>query len=661
MIKPNDQIGPYTLIRQLGKGGFGVVWLAERRSRLATTQVAIKLILDDEPDIDAIAKESQVWVQAGGHPNVLSIIEANVYDNQVAIVSEYVSDGSLQDFLKQNKTVSLTDSLNLTFGILAGLEHLHSRKILHRDLKPANILLNKGVPRLADFGLARVMKSSSNSGSVAGTPSYMAPEAFDGKRVVVSDIWSVGVIFYQLLSNRLPFPQIDMTALVGAIINRKPEPLPGNIPDSIQAIVQKALEKDPSKRFESATEMKLALQKIIAEVDLPTLDTEAITARLSGLAANTSKHISKVNKEKSNTFSNRLNTNTLPQGEFLNTPNQTLQPTEKVLKKSFQSIPPTEVIKAAPSKWKPYVGLGIMLLAIPLAVFTYSSSTAENTTTLQAKKVATNEKTGELIVSDKLPSTSGLTLRTTDLTEQDPEQKAWQKVKGRKLEELQPGDVKAYLNDFPTGAHAIEAKVLLKEIEKRFAPQNVSVADPTAQVSQLNDKNISLPNQISNQIPTQSTSSSKTSGMYMKTSSGQLVEVEALSSDARGQSGYSQDNNILNNIPYNKPLKDNPYGFKKPDWQNRQNDISTIAQGSWREEGGNYNGRIITFGQNGQPSLSDGSPVKEWIKTPRGIGFKTFDGRREYKVEIEFISDKEALKTCRSHDGYGSQSRLIKQ
>ena len=308
MIKPNDQIGPYTLIRQLGKGGFGVVWLAERRSKLATTQVAVKIILDQEPDLDAIGKESQVWVKAAGHPNVLSIIEANVYDDHVVIVSEYAPDGSLDGWLKNKKDLSLSESINLTIGILSGLEHLHSQRIIHRDLKPANILLNKGVPRLADFGLARVMKSSQNSGSVAGTPAYMAPEAFDGKRFVQSDIWSVGVILYQLVSKQLPYPQTDMTALIGAIITRDPQPLPGKVPISIQKIILKALEKNPAKRFQSAIEMRLELEKIYSELDVVTLKNEAVTMHMSQKAF-TPTNLSEFDLQ-NNTSRNKLDTNT---------------------------------------------------------------------------------------------------------------------------------------------------------------------------------------------------------------------------------------------------------------------------------------------------------------------------------------------------------------
>src|SRR6185295_5407399 len=96
MPRPNEQIGPYTLIRQLGRGAFGIVWLAERRGAFATTKVALKLAIDEEPDLEAIAQESQLWARLAGNPNILQIIEADRYDGQVVIVSEYAPDGSLE-------------------------------------------------------------------------------------------------------------------------------------------------------------------------------------------------------------------------------------------------------------------------------------------------------------------------------------------------------------------------------------------------------------------------------------------------------------------------------------------------------------------------------------------------------------------------------------
>jgi serine/threonine protein kinase len=214
MHQPNDRIGPYVLVKKLGAGAFGVVWLAERRTAITTTQFALKLTRDDEVDIGRVMKEAEVWVQASGHPNVLPIIEADVYGAYVVIVSDYAPDGSLDDWLRRHrgKAPSIEAASEMMLGIIAGLQHLHKRRIIHRDLKPANILLQGETPRLADFGISRILKTTESLTQATGTPAYMAPEAFDGIRSEKTDLWSAGVLFYQLLSGQLPFPEPDMTS-----------------------------------------------------------------------------------------------------------------------------------------------------------------------------------------------------------------------------------------------------------------------------------------------------------------------------------------------------------------------------------------------------------------------------------------------------------------
>jgi serine/threonine protein kinase len=278
MARPGEQIGPYTLISKLGRGAFGVVWLAEKRTAITTTKVAIKIPGDEDVDLEAVRQEAALWVHASGHPNVLPIIDADIYDELVIIVSEYAPDGSLSKWLSGHggKAPSVESAIEMTLGILAGLEHLHERGIIHRDIKPDNILLQRETPRLADFGIARILKTTSQSTAATGTPVYMPPEAFDGKRSEQTDIWSVGVIFYQLLAGRLPFPQADMTSLLSAIITKEPEPLPELIPRSVRAVIDRALRKNPDERYKSASEMRRDLRDA-RQLHTPTYNSEAET------------------------------------------------------------------------------------------------------------------------------------------------------------------------------------------------------------------------------------------------------------------------------------------------------------------------------------------------------------------------------------------------
>src|SRR5947209_16716100 len=183
MSQPETRIGPYILVSKIGEGQFGVVWLAERRTQITTTRYAIKLPKATDVNIAEIKQEAEVWMQSSGHPNVLPIIEAEIYGEQVVIVSEYAPDGSLSVWLGKHggRAPSIEAAVEMTMSILAGLEHLHERKIIHRDIKPDNILLQRETPRLADFGIARIFKTDSFSQNLSGTFSYMAPDAFDAK------------------------------------------------------------------------------------------------------------------------------------------------------------------------------------------------------------------------------------------------------------------------------------------------------------------------------------------------------------------------------------------------------------------------------------------------------------------------------------------------
>jgi serine/threonine protein kinase len=268
MFKAGRKIGPYTLIKKIGRGGFGEVWLAENQGRFATTRVALKLPLDEQVDHDLIEQEARLWAEASGHINVLPIIEASEYDGQIVIVSEYAPNGSLKQFLEKNGgKLPVKQAVEMTVGILDGLEFLHSRNIIHRDIKPDNVLLQGKTPRLTDFGISRILKTNSFSvNAVSGTPPYMSPEAFKRKRTVGTDIWSVGVVFYQLLTGGMPFEGNDIAEIYVSVKEDGPKPLPDDIPTELRRLIKKALEKNPDNRYQDANEMREALSKFLHPV-----------------------------------------------------------------------------------------------------------------------------------------------------------------------------------------------------------------------------------------------------------------------------------------------------------------------------------------------------------------------------------------------------------
>ena len=294
MFYEGRQIGNYTLLRKLGKGGFGEVWLAEKRSQFVTKKVAVKLPLDEQVNFDAIRQEAELWEQASGHPNVLPIIDADIIDDQVVIVSEFADGGSLADRLKRDGKLPLSKSVEMTIGILNGLEFLHNRKIIHRDIKPQNILLQGDTPRLADFGISRAMNTTVVSSAIIGTDAYMSPESFDGKRTIQTDIWSVGVVLYALLADRLPFSQEHPSERMFAILTKEFEPLPPEVPQNLQRIVSRALAKQPENRYQTTGEMRDELQKALFSIAHPTFaPTEAFrlpNENLPAISTNENKY-----------------------------------------------------------------------------------------------------------------------------------------------------------------------------------------------------------------------------------------------------------------------------------------------------------------------------------------------------------------------------------
>lgn len=315
MFRAGDTIGPFTLTERLGAGSFGEVWLARRQSTLLVKDVALKFALQETADFERIRREVQMWTKVGDHPNILPILEAEVYGGIAVIVSEYAPGGSLATWLRLfgGKAPTTADAVRMTTGILKGLAHLHGQSppILHRDLKPANILLRGGEPCIADFGLAQHLGNTLSNVSLTGTVPYMAPEMFRNKRGVQADLWAVGVILHEMLSGHQPFtpppepaeeetPPSDfrkkdtvqhdplmplpvppsLYATIHRILTREPDPLPSEIPPPLARFVRKALAKEPTRRFTGAPEMLLALQE--AEHEAWALEREMRTRPRAG-------------------------------------------------------------------------------------------------------------------------------------------------------------------------------------------------------------------------------------------------------------------------------------------------------------------------------------------------------------------------------------------
>jgi formylglycine-generating enzyme required for sulfatase activity/tRNA A-37 threonylcarbamoyl transferase component Bud32 len=200
----------------------------------------------------------------------MSVLDMLVHNDHIIIASEYAEGGSLKKWLSQSdgRAPSHEKALEMMTGILSGIEHLHSRNVVHRDLKPDNILLQGNFPRITDFGISRIISAGSMSTVAMGSPFYMSPESFDGSKSTQTDIWSAGVILYEMLTGEHPYRSETIFGLVSAIRQNIPKPLPDNIPAGIRNVVETALQKDLAIRYQTAQDMRSAIEQQLYEIKL---------------------------------------------------------------------------------------------------------------------------------------------------------------------------------------------------------------------------------------------------------------------------------------------------------------------------------------------------------------------------------------------------------
>jgi tetratricopeptide (TPR) repeat protein len=268
---PNDEAAPhwptlpgYEFLGELGRGGVGVVFKARQAS--PNRLVAVKMLRDfggatpEEVVRFGVEAETVARLQ---HPNIVQIYEAGISRQQPFFVLEYVAGGNLDDRLA-GRPMPPHQAAALVEAVARAIQHAHEQGIVHRDLKPANVLLTAdGTPKVADFGMARLLNSDlrlTRTGSVAGTPAYMAPEQARPGMVEVgptADVYALGAILYECLTGRPPFvgeTALDVLALVADTEPVPPSRLVPSVPRDLETICLKCLQKDPRQRYASAAD-----------------------------------------------------------------------------------------------------------------------------------------------------------------------------------------------------------------------------------------------------------------------------------------------------------------------------------------------------------------------------------------------------------------------
>jgi serine/threonine-protein kinase len=256
-------IGKYKILRTIGSGGFGAVYLAE--DTWIDKKVALKVPHKQGVDFGELLREPRLLASLN-HPNIVTIMTAEKQENVFFIVMEFVPGESLENIIARDGALDLTRALDYTCQICNAVDHAHRHNILHRDLRPSNVIVaESGMLKVADFGTSRFLEIAAHGTTVIGSPPYMAPEQFKGKAVFASDLYSIGVTMYQMLTGVLPYDTpsaADLDRLMRGELLSAPRLRNPKIPKSISDIVMKALAPDIPARYQRAGDL---LDDVLAE------------------------------------------------------------------------------------------------------------------------------------------------------------------------------------------------------------------------------------------------------------------------------------------------------------------------------------------------------------------------------------------------------------
>ena len=258
--KINDR---YEIIRSIGEGGMANVYLA--RDIILERNVAIKILRGDLAGDEKFVRRFQreaLSASSLSHPNIVEMYDVGEDNGTYYIVMEYVEGMTLKQLIKKRGSLSLSEAIDIMLQITDGIKEAHDSYIIHRDLKPQNILIKEnGEVKITDFGIAMALNSTqlTQTNSVMGSVHYLPPEQASGKGATIkSDIYSMGILFYELLTGKLPFKGDNAVEIA---LKHMKNDIPSvreindSIPQSVENIILKATAKNPKNRYESAAEM----------------------------------------------------------------------------------------------------------------------------------------------------------------------------------------------------------------------------------------------------------------------------------------------------------------------------------------------------------------------------------------------------------------------
>jgi serine/threonine protein kinase len=249
-------IGKYKILRTIGSGGFGTVYLAD--DTWIDKKVALKVPHKQGVDFGELLREPRLLASLN-HPNIVTVLTAERQDNVFFIVMEFVPGETLESIIAREGALDLTRALDYTCQVCNAVDHAHRQGVLHRDLRPSNVLVaERGMVKVADFGTSRFLEIAAHGTTIIGSPPYMAPEQFHGRAVFASDVYSLGVTMFQMMTGTLPYDTpspADLERLMRGELQIGPRLKNPKIPKAINDIVLKAMAPDISSRYQRASEL----------------------------------------------------------------------------------------------------------------------------------------------------------------------------------------------------------------------------------------------------------------------------------------------------------------------------------------------------------------------------------------------------------------------
>src|SRR5262245_14471924 len=282
-------VGKYKIVSMIGSGGFGTVFLAE--DTWIDKKVALKVPHKQSLDFGELLREPRLLATLN-HPNIVMILTAERQENVFFIVMEFVPGETLEGIIARDGALDVAVSLDYICQICNAVDHAHRHGVLHRDLRPSNVLVTDGgLVKVADFGTSRFLEIAAHGTTIVGSPPYMAPEQFHGRAMFASDLYSLGVTMFQMLTGVLPYDTptpSDLERLVRGEFLISPRLKNPKVPKAISDVVLKAMSPDLHARYQRAAEI---LDDILAArggqrrptpppVELSSDDAQEIQARL---------------------------------------------------------------------------------------------------------------------------------------------------------------------------------------------------------------------------------------------------------------------------------------------------------------------------------------------------------------------------------------------